>query len=50
MRKLQGKYGIPKIYRYGEWENGLYLEMELLDHDLNKSDKYTNSQIIDLTL
>ena len=50
LKKLQGKPGIPKIYKYGDWENGTYLELELLSHDLNRSQEYSAQQITDLAL
>ena len=48
LKQLQGKPGIPKIYNHGDWDNGTFLELELLDHDLNRSHQYSPSEIIDL--
>ena len=48
MKKLQGKYGIPKVYSHGDWNEGTYLELELLSHDLNRPQEYSSSGIIDL--
>jgi len=48
LKQLQGKQGIPKIYNSGEWDHGTFLELELLDHDLNRSHQYSPTEIIDL--
>lgn len=48
LRQLQGKTGIPKVYGSGDWDNGTFLELELLDHDLNRNHQYSPTEMIDL--
>lgn len=40
LNALQGLDGIPKLYSSGEWNNGAYIEMELLDKDLGSSENF----------
>lgn len=50
LQKLQGKIGIPKIYKSGVWQDGGFLEMEVLSGDLNNKKDYNLNEITELTL
>ena len=41
LRRVQGRNGVPKMYRSGLWRDGSFLEMEMLSHDLNKKKTYS---------
>ena len=48
--RVQGKSGVPTLYKSGLWRDGSFMELEMLSHDLNKKKTYTIPEITSMTL